>query len=140
MQASSGQKRNRTLYATLIALVIACGLLSRSTFLDLPPFWAKYTGDALWALMIFLIFAFLFPKRKTATIAALATALCLIVECSQLYHAPWLDALRQTWLGRMTLGNTFAWADLAAYLIGILTGSLAEWACKALSTVSRPAK
>ena len=120
--------RHRGLYAGWIALVITCGLLSRSEFLGLPPFFAKYVGDALWALMIFVGFGFLLPARSTMAVAGLAAIVCFTVECSQLYHAPWIDEVRRTWFGRMTLGNTFGWGDLAAYIVGIAAGAMAEWA------------
>lgn len=118
--------RHRGLYVVWIAGVIGCGLGARSEFLGLPPFFAKYAGDALWALMIFVGFGFLLPTRSTTAVARLAAIVCGIVECSQLYHAPWLDAVRRTWFGRMALGNTFAWGDLAAYGVGIAAGALAE--------------
>jgi len=51
-----GRARHRGLYALWVAAVIGAGLSSRSEWLALPPFVAKYAGDALWALMIFLGF------------------------------------------------------------------------------------
>lgn len=118
--------RHRGLYALWIAAVICAGLSSRSEWLALPWFWAKYSGDALWALMIFLGFGLLLPARSTAAVAAITAALCVSIECSQLYHAPWIDAIRRTWFGRMALGDTFGWGDLAAYLAGITVGAVAE--------------
>jgi hypothetical protein len=49
------------------------------------------------------------------------------VEFSQLYRAPWIDAVRGTIPGRLVLGNTFKWLDLPAYAVGIAFGALAEW-------------
>src|SRR5689334_7296416 len=43
--------RRRWLYALFGSAVMALGLLSRSEFLSLTPFLAKYAGDALWALL-----------------------------------------------------------------------------------------
>lgn len=127
-----GRARHRGLYAAWVAAVICAGLASRSESVALPAFAAKYAGDALWALMVFLGLGLLLPARPTATLAGLAAAVCVAVECSQLYHAPWLDAARRTWLGRMTLGDTFGWGDIAAYLVGIASGGAAEWAvCRA---------
>jgi hypothetical protein len=48
------------------------------------------------------------------------------VEVSQLYHAPWIDAIRQTRLGGWVLGFGFLWSDLACYAVGIATGAVAE--------------
>ena len=68
----------------------------------------------------------------TAALGGLAAVVCIAVECSQLYHAPWIDAARRTWFGRLALGDTFAWGDIAAYLVRIGSGGVAEWAvCRA---------
>src|SRR4051812_39012091 len=120
--------RHRGWYALWISVVIGAGLASRSKVLGLPPFCAKYAGDALWALMVFVGLGFLLPRRTTATLMALAAVVCVAVECSQLYHAPWIDAIRRTTLGRLALGDTFAWPDIVAYLVGIAVGGAIEWA------------
>jgi hypothetical protein len=44
----------------------------------------------------------------------LALAFSFAVEFSQLYHAPWIDALRGYRLGTLVLGDTVGWGDLAA--------------------------
>ncbi|WP_330389722.1 ribosomal maturation YjgA family protein [Cellulosilyticum sp. I15G10I2] len=88
----------------------------------LPDLLNTYLGDALWALMIFLGFAFVFKKMKTMSIALFGVLFCYLIEASQLYHAPWIDALRQTTLGGLILGYGFLWSDLFAYLIGIIVG------------------
>ena len=119
-------ERRRGLYVVLVAAVICCGLGSRSEFVALPAFLAKYSGDALWALMIFLGFGLLLPARSTATVAGLAALVCVTVECSQLYHAPWIDSVRHTTLGGLILGFGFLWSDLACYALGVLLGVLIE--------------
>jgi hypothetical protein len=119
--------RNRVLYALLAVAVIACGLLWRSGTIPLPPVISKYGGDALWALMVFVGFGFLFPRASTLLIALLALTFAWGVEFSQLYHAPWIDAIRATLPGRLVLGNTFNWPDLLTYALGIALGALAEW-------------
>ena len=123
-----GCKRHRGLYALWVAVTIGAGLASRAEALALPAFVAKYAADALWALMIFLGLGLLLPRQRTAPLAGLAGAVSCLVEFSQLYHAPWIDAARRTWPGRLALGDTFAWGDIAAYLVGVASGAAAEWA------------
>jgi hypothetical protein len=53
------------------------------------------------------------------------------VEFSQLYHAPWIDAIRATPPGRLVLGNTFNWPDLFAYALGVGLGAWVEWRMRA---------
>jgi hypothetical protein len=124
--AKTHQPRHRGLYVVLIVIVICSGLASRSDALGLPPFFAKYAGDALWALMVFLGIGFVLAARGTAIVAALAVAVSCADEFSQLYHAPWIDTVRRTTLGHLVLGDTFTWADIAAYLVGIGFGASAE--------------
>jgi hypothetical protein len=111
-------------------LVVAAGLLWRSDLLPLPPFATKYGGDALWALLVFIGFAFLFNRSSTLKIAFVALSFAWLVEFSQLYHAPWIDSVRFTRLGNLVLGSTFNWPDLPAYAVGIALGVFAEALCR----------
>ena len=119
--------RSRLLYGVLGLAVVAAGLLWRADFMPLPPWLSNNGGDALWALMVFLGFGFLLPRASTLTIALLALTFSWCVELSQLYHAPWIDALRAILPGRLVLGNTFNWPDLPAYALGVVLGAMAEW-------------
>jgi hypothetical protein len=118
--------RNRLLYAVLALAVVAAGLLWRSGVIPLPQWLSNNGGDALWALMVFVGFGFLLPRAPTLVVALLALTFSWGVEFSQLYHAPWIDALRATIPGRLVLGTTFNWPDLPAYAVGIAFGALAE--------------
>lgn len=93
----------------------------------MPGFLAEYAGDTLWALMLFLLVSTLFAGRPVLVRAAISLALAFLVEISQLYHAPWIDSIRQTTLGGLVLGFGFLWTDLVCYSVGIATGSLTEW-------------
>jgi hypothetical protein len=115
------------LYAVLAVAVVAGGLLWRSGFIPLPGWLSNNGGDALWALMVFVGLGFLLPRASTLTIALLALGVAWGVEFSQLYHAPWIDAVRATLPGRLVLGTTYNWPDLLAYAVGIAFGALAEW-------------
>lgn len=126
--------RSRPRYALGIALVIGAGLLWRSQSLPLSPFLSKYGGDALWALMVFLGFGFLFNRISTLRLALIALGFAWGVEFSQLYQADWIDWIRATWIGRHVLGVTFNWPDLLAYAIGVASGAGLEVFTAARST------
>ena len=119
-------QRSRPLSALAVVLVIGIGLLWRSGFLPLPSFIAKYGGDSLWALVVFLCFGFVYPRNSTMRIGFIAVCFAWSVEFLQLYHSHWIDGIRSTRLGRVVLGTTFNSPDLLAYLIGIALGALAE--------------
>ena len=124
---ADARKRNRLGYALAMALVVFMGLLWRSNWLALPELPRKYGGDALWAMLVFLGFGYLFPRWPTRIIALLAMVFSTLIEFSQLYHAPWIDSIRQMRLGALVLGSVFNWPDLAAYAMGIALGFLGEW-------------
>lgn len=50
-------RRNRILYLILTIITIILGLLSRKVQ-GLPQIISSYSGDALWALMVFFLFSF----------------------------------------------------------------------------------
>lgn len=118
--------RSRALYVLLAGLTVLAGLVWRSRFLPLTPFLFKYGGDALWSMMAFFGFGFLFSRLSTGKLAALSLVFAWAVEFSQLYRAPWLDAIRATRVGHLVLGSTFNWPDLPAYAVGILAGVIVE--------------
>lgn len=120
--------RSRVVYVLLIAIVIALGLASRSKSLEpfFPFLIREYAGDTLYALMMFLGVGFLFPRLSTWRVAALAFGVSVFIECSQLYYAPWLDAIRQTRLGGLILGFGFLWSDLLCYAVGVGVGVMLE--------------
>lgn len=107
-------------------LVIGVGLFLRSRFCPAPPIIEKYGGDALWAMVVFLGLGFVFPRAATFTLALSALTISWAVEFSQIYHSPWLDALRATFPGKLILGSTFNLPDLPAYAFGIAVGSMGE--------------
>lgn len=92
----------------------------------MPTLLNDYLGDALWALMIFIGFGFLFPKIETKKLAFISLMFCYGIEVSQLYHAEWIDSIRATTLGGLVLGYGFLWSDLVAYTIGVGIGFLFE--------------
>lgn len=114
--------RNRLWYVGFFCLVIVAGLASRRFGPILPKLIAAYAGDTLWALMVFLGFGILWPKRSPLWLAAMAAGFSYLIEFSQIYHAPWIDAIRQNRLGGLVLGRGFLWSDLVCYTIGILIG------------------
>ena len=118
-------KRNRLLYLILTIIVMVLGLLSRKIS-GLPKIIELYSGDILWALMVFLLFAFLFNKKSTIFIISWAIICSYSIEISQLHHAPWIDAIRNTVLGGLILGFGFLWSDLVCYTIGVIIGIIID--------------
>ena len=119
-------KRNRLLYGIMILIVIVLGLFSRKMANVIPDFLNTYLGDALWALMIYIAFGFIFRDMKTKSVALIGISFCCFIEITQLYHANWIDIIRKTTLGGLVLGYGFLWSDLIAYSIGIGAGVIID--------------
>lgn len=130
-------RRHRLLCAAATVAVIGLGLASRRYPFLLPAFLGKYPGDALWALMVFCGLALLFPAARGRDLAAGALAISYAVELSQLYRAPWLDAIRATTPGHLVLGSAFSWIDLVAYTAGVALGLLLDGIYSSWSRVWR---
>jgi hypothetical protein len=99
-----------------LAVTLALGLASRLR----PIGWAVYDkslGDVLYAAAAYLALALLLYRRPPALVAALALALCLAVESFQATGIParYDHLLVVRWL----LGTTFAWHDVACYVVGV---------------------
>ncbi|MGM9480055.1 DUF2809 domain-containing protein [Roseateles sp. NT4] len=126
MPAQAQARRNRLVYATLVLAVIAAGLASRRYPGLLPAQLGKYPGDALWALMVMLLYGLAWPHASIVRIAMAALATSFAVEFSQLYQADWINAIRHTTLGHLVLGSGFHAMDLLAYSVGVAAGTMAE--------------
>ena len=110
-------RRPRLPYLLAGALVIVLGLASRRD--GVPAFVAAYAGDTLWAVLAFIVIAVLAPDWPTRRIATVALLASYADEVSQLYHARWIEAIRNTRLGAFTLGYGFLWSDLVCYTVGV---------------------
>lgn len=116
--------RNRIHYLFFIIVTICIGLFSRSRYI--PDLIYPYLGDLLYCLMFYFIIGFLFPKMKSVNVLLYSVAICFVVEVSQLIQVDWLNNIRNTTLGKLTLGSGFLWSDLVSYSIGGFTGLLFE--------------
>ena len=121
-----GSRRNLLARLALILLTTSLGIGSRRFASHLPDFLAAYAGDTLWALAAFLGFGLVRPRASTWRVALLAISFSVVIEVSQLYHAPWIDSIRRTTVGGLVLGFGFLWSDLACYAVGVGLGILIE--------------
>ncbi len=119
--------RSTTHGLLLLIGTVALGLASRRYPAVLPEFVATYAGDVLWASMVFWLLTLVRPNGEGRHLAAMAFAIAVLVEGSQRYHAPWLDALRATKFGALALGQGFLWSDVACYLVGVILAAWIDW-------------
>jgi hypothetical protein len=105
----------------LIGLVIVIGIGSR-VFHSGSPFLDKYLGDALYAVLFYLVLSLFWPGGKPLYKAGTVMALMTALEVFQLTQIPFrLSQNPQIGLRILAilLGTEFHWGDLLAYLFGI---------------------
>ncbi len=56
----------------------------------------------------------------------MAVSFSFCIELSQLYHAEWIDAIRQYRIIALIIGHGFLWSDLICYFVGIIAGAFLE--------------
>ena len=118
--------RSIPLYVALACGTIGAGLASRRHPAMFPEWIARYAGDALWAALVFWLLALIGRRSSTLRIGAGAISIAFAIEVSQLYHAPWIDAIRDTRVGSLMLGSGFLWSDLVSYSVGIGCAAAAD--------------
>ncbi|MEM7655870.1 MAG: DUF2809 domain-containing protein [Bacteroidota bacterium] len=111
--------KQRLWYAGLALLTIPIGLGSRIYDAHLG-FYGTYAPDTWWTVMFYLGFRALLVHRSRRVAAIATIALSFGIEFLQLYHAPWIEAIRATRLGGLILGFSFLWTDLVCYTVGLL--------------------
>jgi hypothetical protein len=116
----SGRRRLWLLIAAVV--VIATGLAVH--FLAEGPA-SALVGDALYAVMAYLIVAIVVPRADPLVVALIAFAGCAAVEFFQLTPVP--RALAEAFPpSSLVLGTGFAVTDLVAYAVGVAVGALAD--------------
>ena len=131
---SSEIQRRRIVFALLAVAVLALGILSRS-IPSTSLLFSKYLGDALYAVIFYVVLGAVFPKHPVIWRATCTTVFVIAVECFQLTGVPL--QLRQgnpvSKLVSIVLGTKFSWYDMLAYFVGILCVAIFD-----LGLISRP--
>jgi hypothetical protein len=117
---------NRLTFVSLALGTIVLGLAVHFFGSGLSAAFRDVLGDLLWAAMIAWWIGAIAPHAALRIRAIIAIAFCFLVEMSQLYDTPSLDARRGTTIGQLTLGSGFDPRDLFAYTAGVLLAVLIE--------------
>ena len=118
-------KNKRWIYLAITSAIIVLGLASRKhgDILHntpwLPEFIAEYSGDTLWAAMVYCGIRFLFPSLSILKTIVISLLFSYCIEISQLYQADWANTVRNTTLGALIFGHGFLWSDMICYTVGV---------------------
>ena len=112
--------RNRRLrLAGIGGLIVATGLLVH--FLTQGSV-SDFVGDALYAVLVYLVVSIVVVRRPTLQVAVVAILLCVALEVFQLTGVP--SSLAEDFAPvRYLLGTTFNALDLVAYVVGVLAAA-----------------
>lgn len=113
-------KNERWIYLAVTFAIMVLGLASRKYGDVLPEFIAEYSGDTLWAAMVYWGIRFLFPSISIVKSVVISLLFSYCIEISQLYQADWVNIVRSTTLGALILGHGFLWSDMICYTVGVL--------------------
>lgn len=128
-------RRRILLVAVAVALVVGGLAVARG--------WESaagaFTGDALYAALLYVVVAFVAPRGRVAVVTAAAFALCAAVEVFQLTGIP--AALAETVPPvALVLGTTFQWTDLVAYALGAVAAGAVDALSRRAAGSSRGAR
>ena len=76
--------------------------------------------EIFWCLFIFL----LFTKIRIWVITILIFIATCVLEIMQLWHPPFLEFIRNFFLGRTLIGTSYSWLDFIYYFLGCSIGYL----------------
>ena len=108
--------------AAICALAtLALGIASRRVHLGLL-LWDKSLGDALYTVMIYFFVAFARPAWTPLRLGAVALGASIAIELFQLTEIP--DRLPRPL--QIALGTSFAWHDVACYVVGAAAVTIAH--------------
>jgi len=110
-----------------LAVFIFCTWLAITTRTNrhwFHPLIATYGGDIIWAGMFLFFLRIFFSKIKLWKLALICYGMGVADELLQLYHAPWIESVRQTRIGGLALGFGFLWSDILCYAVGTLIAYL----------------
>jgi hypothetical protein len=118
--------RARRRIAAAIVLTITLGVASRTVGQNLPAVVSKDAGDVLWGTMFYLIVICVRPRISPGAAVLVAFILAAGTEFLKLYHAPWIDAVRDQRLAGFLMGRVFGWGNFVGYFVGVLAGVMVD--------------
>lgn len=131
IETGSDNEMNRTVTAAHVRTWAACAAaltvlvgLSVRHFLA-AGFWSKYSGVALWSVVVYALVLFVRPRWHPLHCAIVALFISWAIEFAQLTPVPrWLASQHAGF--RLVFGEHFSWWDLPAYAIGVLFAAIAH--------------
>lgn len=111
----------RFLIIISLILITPLGFLSKFYHGTAQDWINNFSGDILYEIFWCLLLFLLMPSRKSVVQIPLGVLIITcILEISQLWKPPFLQAIRATFWGKIFLGTTFVWWDFPHYIVGCI--------------------
>ncbi|GAB4320511.1 MAG: hypothetical protein Kow00127_12800 [Bacteroidales bacterium] len=81
-------------------------------------------GGVLYEIFWCLLAGLFFAKTRPWKISLIVFLITSLLEVMQLWHPPFLEAIRSTFIGRTLIGTTFTMTDFPMYVAGSFLGYL----------------
>jgi len=81
-----------------------------------------YFGGVIYEIFWCVFFAFLISSASALRIVVWVLVVTCVLEFLQLWHPPFLEWIRATFLGRALFGSSFSWLDFRHYFLGCILG------------------
>jgi hypothetical protein len=114
--------RKRARLLALLAVITPAGFLTKFYAGPGAAWVADNAGGLFYVVFWIAVVLALLPHLSGAAVAAAVVIATCALEFAQLWHPPFLEAIRATFLGHALLGSTFAWSDFPYYFAGALVG------------------
>ncbi len=111
-----------------LAVVVPLGFATKLTDAELVR---GYLGGVLYVVFWILLVLLVRPRLRPGSVAVVVFLATCALEAAQLWHPPWLERLRATFLGHALLGSTFSWWDFPCYAAGAALGLGIAALCRA---------
>ena len=103
----------------VLAAVVALGTLSQLVRVGRDGLFDPEGAASIFYVMGWAIgWLAVFPAARPWVVTGIVLAVTCLLEVAQLWHPPFLEALRATLPGRLLLGTTFSPRDFPAYFVG----------------------
>jgi hypothetical protein len=131
---------DRGRFLMVVALVTPLGFYTKFYSGPGSTWVAGNAGGFLYVVFWIFVVLALFPRLSALSVAVAVAIVTSALEFAQLWHPPFLERIRSTFLGRALLGSTFAWSDFPYYAAGALAAYAAARAIRSGTRAGRPTR
>ena len=116
--------RQRLIILLLLVVITPLGFLTKFYSGSAEDWMNNSLGGLFYEIFWCLVVTFIFTKIKPIKIAFWVFVGTCTLEFLQLLHPTFLEVIRNNFIGRTIIGNSFNWMDFPYYFIGSLLGYL----------------